>query len=413
MNAYIQSVIDTVKRRDNAKPEYIQSVEEVFSSLTPVIEQHPEYVADDILTRMVEPDRLITFRVAWVDDDGKTRINRGYRVQFNSSIGPYKGGLRFHPSVNSSIMYFLGFEQTFKNSLTGLPMGGAKGGSDFDPRGKSKGEVMRFCQAFMTELYRHIGPNVDVPAGDIGVGAREIGFLFGQYKRISDAFENGVITGKGLSYGGSLIRPEATGFGAIYYTCEEKMDIMMLDGQNFKLLLEEVNEPHRMMLGIINPDEADLLYAAVNDPEGTDATLPYQTVHILKELGVTVEKVVVKDKVKLLHRAIVTLRKEDGSVMEMQLTLFDALVVSLIAGVPFYVNAKFLEDPRSGFTKSVPNTKALLLRLMPLKGLEREMEDAIRREDYEYAELIKQEMATRNKEEEEDYEDLEDLEKEL
>lgn len=220
MNAYIQSVIDTVKRRDNAKPEYIQSVEEVFSSLSPVIEQHPEYVEDDILTRMVEPDRLITFRVAWVDDDGKTRINRGYRVQFNSSIGPYKGGLRFHPSVNSSIMYFLGFEQTFKNSLTGLPMGGAKGGSDFDPRGKSKGEVMRFCQAFMTELYRHIGPNVDVPAGDIGVGAREIGFLFGQYKRISDAFENGVITGKGLSYGGSLIRPEATGYGAVYYLQE-------------------------------------------------------------------------------------------------------------------------------------------------------------------------------------------------
>lgn len=220
MNAYIQSVIDTVKRRDNAKPEYIQCVEEVFSSLTPVIEQHPEYVEDDILTRMVEPDRLITFRVAWVDDDGKTRINRGYRVQFNSSIGPYKGGLRFHPSVNSSIMYFLGFEQTFKNSLTGLPMGGAKGGSDFDPRGKSKGEVMRFCQAFMTELYRHIGPNVDVPAGDIGVGAREIGFLFGQYKRISDAFENGVITGKGLSYGGSLIRPEATGYGAVYYLQE-------------------------------------------------------------------------------------------------------------------------------------------------------------------------------------------------
>ena len=172
------------------------------------------------MTRMAEPDRLITFRVAWVDDAGKTQINRGYRVQFNSSIGPYKGGLRFHPSVNSSIMYFLGFEQTFKNSLTGLPMGGAKGGSDFDPRGKSKGEVMRFCQAFMTELYRHIGPNVDVPAGDIGVGSREIGFLFGQYKRISDAFENGVITGKGLAYGGSLIRPEATGYGAIYYTCE-------------------------------------------------------------------------------------------------------------------------------------------------------------------------------------------------
>lgn len=220
MNEYIESVIETVKRRDNAKPEYIQCVKEVFRSLEKVIEAHPEYVQDDLLTRMAEPDRLITFRIAWVDDAGKTRINRGYRVQFNSAIGPYKGGLRFHPSVNSSIMYFLGFEQTFKNSLTGLPMGGAKGGSDFDPTGKSKGEIMRFCQAFMTELYRHIGPNVDVPAGDIGVGSREIGFLFGQYKRISDAFENGVITGKGLSYGGSLVRPEATGYGAIYYTNE-------------------------------------------------------------------------------------------------------------------------------------------------------------------------------------------------
>ena len=220
MNAYIESVIQTVERRDNAKPEYIQCVKEVFRSLEKVIEAHPEYVEDDLLTRMVEPDRLITFRIAWVDDAGKTRVNRGYRVQFNSSIGPYKGGLRFHPSVNSSIMYFLGFEQTFKNSLTGLPMGGGKGGSDFDPRGKSKNEVMRFCQAFMTELYRHIGPNIDVPAGDIGVGAREIGFLFGQYKRITDAFENGVITGKGMSYGGSLVRPEATGFGAVYYLCE-------------------------------------------------------------------------------------------------------------------------------------------------------------------------------------------------
>ena len=220
MNDYIEKVIATVERRDNAKPEYIQCVKEVFRSLEAVIEQHPEYVEDDLLQRMAEPDRLITFRIAWVDDAGKTQINRGYRVQFNSAIGPYKGGLRFHPSVNSSIMYFLVFEQTFKNSLTGLPMGGAKGGSDFDPRGKSKGEIMRFCQAFMTELYRHIGPNVDVPAGDIGVGSREIGFLFGQYKRISDAFENGVITGKGLSYGGSLIRPEATGYGAVYYTQE-------------------------------------------------------------------------------------------------------------------------------------------------------------------------------------------------
>ena len=220
MNEYIESVIKTVERRDGAKPEYIQCVKEVYRSLEKVIEEHPEYVEDDLLTRMVEPDRLITFRVAWVDDNDKTQINRGYRVQFNSAIGPYKGGLRFHPSVNSSIMYFLGFEQTFKNSLTGLPMGGAKGGSDFDPRGRSKGEIMRFCQAFMTELYRHIGPNVDVPAGDIGVGRREIGYLFGQYKRIADAFENGVITGKGIAYGGSLIRPEATGFGAVYYACE-------------------------------------------------------------------------------------------------------------------------------------------------------------------------------------------------
>lgn len=234
MNEYIENVIKTVERRDNAKPEYIQCVKEVFRSLEKVIEEHPEYIEDDLLTRMVEPDRLITFRIAWVDDKGKTQINRGYRVQFNSSIGPYKGGLRFHPSVNSSIMYFLGFEQTFKNSLTGLPMGGAKGGSDFDPRGKSKQEVMRFCQAFMTELYRHIGPNIDVPAGDIGVGAREIGFLFGQYKRITDAFENGVITGKGLAYGGSLIRPEATGYGAIYYTCEVfKHENDTIEGKTF------------------------------------------------------------------------------------------------------------------------------------------------------------------------------------
>lgn len=220
MSEYINSVIETVKRRDNSKPEFIQCVTEVYGSLEKVVEAHPEYIEDNILMRMAEPDRLITFRIAWVDDAGNTQVNRGYRVQFNSAIGPYKGGLRFHPSVNSSIISFLGFEQTFKNALTGLPMGGGKGGSDFDPRGKSKGEVMRFCQAFMTELYRHIGESVDVPAGDIGVGAREIGFLFGQYKRITDTFKNGVITGKGINYGGSLIRPEATGYGAIYYACE-------------------------------------------------------------------------------------------------------------------------------------------------------------------------------------------------
>lgn len=220
MNKYIESVIATAEKRNPEKPEFIQTVREVFGSLEKVINEHPEYVEDDILGRMIEPERFITFRVAWVDDEGKTQVNRGFRVQFNSAIGPYKGGLRFHPSVNASIIFFLGFEQTFKNSLTGLPMGGGKGGSDFDPRGKSKGEIMRFCQAFMTELQRHIGPDVDVPAGDIGVGGREIGYLFGQYKRIKDAYENGVLTGKGRSYGGSLIRPEATGYGAVYYTQE-------------------------------------------------------------------------------------------------------------------------------------------------------------------------------------------------
>ncbi len=220
MNSYIERVIKTVEQRDGEKPEFIQCVKEVFASLEKVVDAHPEYEEEDLLGRLVEPERFISFRVAWVDDAGKPQVNRGYRVQFNSAIGPYKGGLRFHPTVNPSIMHFLGFEQTFKNSLTGLPMGGGKGGSDFDPRGKSDREIMRFCQSFMTELYRHIGPNVDVPAGDIGVGGREIGYLFGQYKRIRNAYENGVLTGKGLSYGGSLIRPEATGFGAVYYLCE-------------------------------------------------------------------------------------------------------------------------------------------------------------------------------------------------
>ncbi len=220
MNTYIQEVIERVKQRDVNEPEFLQTVEEVLSSLQVVIEKHPEYQKMALLERMVEPERTIEFRVVWVDDSGQTRVNRGYRVQFNSAIGPYKGGLRFHPSVNLSIMKFLGFEQTFKNSLTTLPIGGGKGGSDFDPRGKSDAEIMRFCQAFMTELYRHIGPDVDVPAGDIGVGAREIGYLFGQYKRIRGCYEPGVLTGKGMSFGGSLIRPEATGFGAVYYVSE-------------------------------------------------------------------------------------------------------------------------------------------------------------------------------------------------
>ena len=218
--SYIQNVIDDVAKKHANEPEFVQTVTEVLTSLAPVVEQHPEYEKAALLERMVEPERVISFRVTWVDDNGKVNVNTGYRVQFNGAIGPYKGGLRFHPSVDSGIMKFLAFEQTFKNSLTGLPIGGGKGGSDFDPRGKSDMEILRFCQAFMTELYRHIGPDVDVPAGDIGVGGREIGYLYGQYRRIRGAFENGVLTGKGLSYGGSLIRPEATGFGATYYAVE-------------------------------------------------------------------------------------------------------------------------------------------------------------------------------------------------
>lgn len=220
MNPYIERVIENVKIRNAHEPEFIQTVEEVFSSIEPLINAHPEYEKYDILMRMTEPDRAISFRVTWVDDNGNVQVNRGYRYQFNSAIGPYKGGLRFHPSVYSGIIKFLGFEQTFKNSLTGLPIGGAKGGSNFDPIGKSDAEIMRFCQSFMTELYRYVGPDIDVPAGDIGVGGKEIGYLFGQYKRIKATFENGVLTGKGLSYGGSLIRPEATGFGAVYYLQE-------------------------------------------------------------------------------------------------------------------------------------------------------------------------------------------------
>ena len=218
-SAYLNELMETVIRRNPGELEFHQTVQEVFESIEPVIEQSPEYVTSGVLERMVEPERIIKFRVPWIADDGKVMVNRGFRIQFNSAIGPYKGGLRFHPSVNESIIKFLGFEQTFKNSLTGLPMGGGKGGSDFDPKGKSDGEVMRFCQSFMTELANYIGADTDVPAGDIGVGAREIGYLFGQYKRLKNEF-TGVLTGKGITYGGSLIRPEATGYGATYYTVE-------------------------------------------------------------------------------------------------------------------------------------------------------------------------------------------------
>lgn len=217
MSEYVKRVIEETKKKNAGEPEFLQTVEEVLTSIEPVVEKHPEYEQAALLERIVEPERVIEFRVAWIDDEGKVKVNRGYRVQFNGAIGPYKGGLRFHPSVNLGILKFLGFEQIFKNSLTTLPIGGGKGGSDFDPHGKSDAEIMRFCQAFMTELQRHIGPSTDVPAGDIGVGGREIGYLFGQYRRVRDAYDNGVLTGKGLTYGGSLIRPEATGFGVIYY----------------------------------------------------------------------------------------------------------------------------------------------------------------------------------------------------
>ena len=219
-NAYLNSVLETVKKRNPGEPEFLQAVTEVLESLECIVEKHPEYEANGIIERLVEPERMVSFRVPWVDDKGKVQVNRGYRVQYNSAIGPYKGGLRFHPSVNASILKFLGFEQVLKNSLTTLPMGGGKGGSDFDPKGKSDAEVMRFCQSFMTELQRHIGQFTDVPAGDIGVGGREIGYLFGAYKRVTDRYDAGVLTGKGLSYGGSLARTEATGYGLCYFMAE-------------------------------------------------------------------------------------------------------------------------------------------------------------------------------------------------
>ena len=214
----VHDVFESVKQRDPDQPEFHQAVWEVLESLEPVLEKHPHYA--DVVKRIAEPERMIQFRVSWVDDDGNLQVNRGFRIQFNGAIGPYKGGLRFHPSVNASILKFLAFEQIFKNSLTGLAMGGGKGGSDFDPKGKSDAEVMRFCQAFMMELWRHIGHNLDVPAGDIGVGGREIGYMFGMYRKLRNDFEAGVLTGKGLDYGGSLIRPEATGYGCVYFARE-------------------------------------------------------------------------------------------------------------------------------------------------------------------------------------------------
>ena len=220
MNAYVQRTIDLVKAKYSHEPEFCQTVEEVLGSLSPVMDRHPEYEKMDLLGRMVEPERMISFRVVWMDDNGNWHTNTGYRCQFNGAIGPFKGGIRFQPNVTPNIMKFLGFEQTFKNSLTGLPIGGGKGGSDFDPAGKSDAEIMRFCQSFMQALYRYIGPDVDVPAGDMGVGGREIGYMYGQYRRLKGVWENGVLTGKGFTYGGSKTRPEATGYGAVYYLQE-------------------------------------------------------------------------------------------------------------------------------------------------------------------------------------------------
>ncbi len=230
MNSYINKVLEETKIKNQDEPEFIQAVSEVFNSISPVIDVHEEYERLAVLERMVEPERIVIFRVPWLNDKNEIVVNRGYRIQFSSLIGPYKGGLRFHPSVNLSIIKFLGFEQIFKNALTGLPIGGAKGGSDFDPKGKSDFEIMRFCQSFMNELYRHIGQDVDVPAGDIGVGAREIGYLFGQYKKLRNAYEGGALTGKDVTYGGSLARKEATGYGLLYYMRE----MLKADGKSLK-----------------------------------------------------------------------------------------------------------------------------------------------------------------------------------
>ena len=273
-NDYVASVLETVKKRNAGEPEFLQAVTEVLESLIPVVSANKKYEQHRILERIVEPERQIIFRVPWQDDKGNIQVNRGFRIEFNSAIGPYKGGLRFHPSVNISILKFLGFEQIFKNSLTTLPMGGGKGGSDFDPKGKSDNEVMRFCQSFMTELQRHIGADTDVPAGDIGVGGREIGFMFGQYRRLRNEF-TGVLTGKGLKWGGSLIRPEATGYGATYFAEEMlktrgdslkgKTVVVSGSGNVAQYTVEKVNQLGGKVVSLSDSD------GAIYDPKGIDA----------------------------------------------------------------------------------------------------------------------------------------------
>ena len=281
MNAYLERVLAETRRKNAGEPEFLQTVEEVFRSVEPVLDAHPEYEDACILERMVEPERVIEFRVTWMDDHLKYHVNRGYRVQYNASLGPYKGGLRFDPSVNLSIIKFLGFEQTFKDALTCLPIGGAKGGSDFDPKGRSDGEVMRFCQAYMTELQRHIGQDIDCPAGDIGVGGREVGYLYGQYRRIKGAAEFGALSGKALSTGGSVLRPEATGFGAVYYLQEVlKHDGMSIEGKKIAIsgygnvgwgIMKKAAELGAKVTYFAGPD------GYIHDPEGvvTDEKLNF------------------------------------------------------------------------------------------------------------------------------------------
>ena len=264
MNAYITEVLDGLKAKNPWEKEFIQAAEEVLESIAPLIEKDPKYKAQRILERIIEPERSIIFRVPWIDDKGEYRVNRGYRVQFNSAIGPYKGGIRFHPSVTLSSQKFLAFEQTFKNALTSLPMGGGKGGADFDPAGKSENEIMRFCQSFMDELFRHIGPDTDVPAGDIGVGGREVGFMFGQYKRLANEF-TGTYTGKGLTFGGSILRPEATGFGAIYFTEE----MFKLKGETLKGKTVAVSGFGNVAWGAcIKASELGAKVIAISGPDG-------------------------------------------------------------------------------------------------------------------------------------------------
>ncbi len=276
MSEYIKGIFELCKQKNQAQPEFIQAVDEVLNSLAPAIEKHPQYREAAIIERIIEPERVIMFRVPWLDDEGKVQVNRGFRIEMNSAIGPYKGGLRFHPSVNLGILKFLAFEQVFKNSLTTLPMGGGKGGSDFDPKGKSDNEVMHFCQSFMTELCRHIGPNTDVPAGDIGVGGREIGYLYGQYKRIRNEF-TGVLTGKGINWGGSLIRPEATGYGTVYFAEE------MLKTKGDSIAGKKVSVSG-------SGNVAQFATEKVNDLGGKVITLSDSSGYIVDEEGISPEK---------------------------------------------------------------------------------------------------------------------------